>query len=218
MQLKPTLLALALAAASTSAFATGNISNLTLSGGTFQMWTAGNVAELGAVTYAVNPIFSGTNLTTAYVGSGANAASATNTANSLIEMSFFSSAVNGYTAASNLGTTATPAGTIAGGPLPNGTISGSNITLDLSSFFANYNGNDFNQGTSAATGTCTFSGSNCNYTVSWQSTIVGGSFNGYVGHWTMQGVAAPVPEASTYGMMVVGLGLVGAAVMRRRKV
>ena len=31
-------------------------------------------------------------------------------------------------------------------------------------------------------------------------------------------VAAPVPEASTYGMMVVGLGLVGAAVMRRRKV
>ena len=30
--------------------------------------------------------------------------------------------------------------------------------------------------------------------------------------------AAPVPEASTYGMMVVGLGLVGAAVMRRRKV
>ena len=31
-------------------------------------------------------------------------------------------------------------------------------------------------------------------------------------------IAAPVPEASTYGMMVVGLGLVGAAVMRRRKV
>ena len=30
-------------------------------------------------------------------------------------------------------------------------------------------------------------------------------------------VAAPVPEASTYGMMIVGLGLVGAAVMRRRK-
>ena len=28
---------------------------------------------------------------------------------------------------------------------------------------------------------------------------------------------APVPEASTYGMMIVGLGLVGAAVMRRRK-
>ena len=33
-----------------------------------------------------------------------------------------------------------------------------------------------------------------------------------------QGAVAPVPEASTYGMMIVGLGLVGAAVMRRRKV
>ena len=35
---------------------------------------------------------------------------------------------------------------------------------------------------------------------------------------TAPGLIAAVPEASTYGMMVVGLGLVGAAVMRRRKV
>ena len=40
----------------------------------------------------------------------------------------------------------------------------------------------------------------------------------YALHLTGTVVAAPVPEASTYGMMVVGLGLVGAAVMRRRKV
>lgn len=61
------------------------------------------------------------------------------------------------------------------------------------------------------------------YTLSYHATVPTGDPSGFGGvkyGLTLTGtvVAAPVPEASTYGMMVVGLGLVGAAVMRRRKV
>lgn len=60
------------------------------------------------------------------------------------------------------------------------------------------------------------------YTLSYHATVPTGDPSGFGGvqyalNLTGTVVAAPVPEASTYGMMVVGLGLVGAAVMRRRK-
>jgi hypothetical protein len=47
----------------------------------------------------------------------------------------------------------------------------------------------------------------------------GGGYVGFNARWVLEGnitTAAPVPEASTYGMMVAGLGLVGMAVRRRR--
>lgn len=42
------------------------------------------------------------------------------------------------------------------------------------------------------------------------------SFHGYTSMWRLEGTVAAVPEASTYGMMLAGLGLVGFAVRRRK--
>lgn len=44
------------------------------------------------------------------------------------------------------------------------------------------------------------------------------TYTNFTAQWVIEGtVAAPVPEASTYGMMLSGLGLVGAVVARRRR-
>lgn len=105
---------------------------------------------------------------------------------------------------------------VAGGAVPTGDVTGSTITMDLSAFTAAWNGTNFNQGASNVVGTWD---SNTNtFTASWQSTISGGAFDGKTGIWTVTGLAAPVPEASTYGMMLAGLGLVGFAVRRRKLV
>jgi len=141
--------------------------------------------------------------------------------------------VNTYTASSNMGDTGSAAGTIPGGPAVTASATsfanGATISFDLRSFFANYNGTDFNQGSgkdavgnldgSFATGTLSnCSGNTCDYSIGWSSYIVGGPFDGNTGVWTMTGTAvAAVPEASTYGMMLAGLGLVGGMVARRRK-
>lgn len=42
-------------------------------------------------------------------------------------------------------------------------------------------------------------------------------FAGFTAQWRYEGTVAAVPEASTYGMMLAGLGLVGGMVARRRK-
>lgn len=105
-------------------------------------------------------------------------------------------------------------GAVTGGSTPtaSGDLGGS-ITVDLSGWTAYWNGTNFNQG-AIATGTVDAMG---NYSISWASTVSGGPFDGMTGNWTMTGVAA-VPEASTYGMMLAGLGLVGFAVRRRKLV
>lgn len=87
------------------------------------------------------------------------------------------------------------------------------ITVDLSSWTAFWNGTNFNQGSAAATGS--WNSTTGAFNISWSSTVQGGPFNGQTGNWSLQGVAA-VPEASTYGMMLAGLGLVGFAVRRRK--
>lgn len=62
------------------------------------------------------------------------------------------------------------------------------------------------------------------YTADWKHTITvaegGVSFGGSVADWHIEGVGtvAAIPEASTYGMMLAGLGLVGFAVRRRKLV
>lgn len=106
-------------------------------------------------------------------------------------------------------------GTAAGGsataPTASGTFGGA-MTADLSAWTAYWNGNNFGQG-GIATGTVDNAG---NYSISWSSTVHGGAFDGQTGNWTMTGTVAAVPEASTYGMMLAGLGLVGFAVRRRK--
>lgn len=63
------------------------------------------------------------------------------------------------------------------------------------------------------------------YTADWTHTILasepgGMFFANQVADWHLEGVGtvAAVPEASTYGMMLAGLGLVGFAVRRRKLV
>src|SRR3989339_1206650 len=89
---------------------------------------------------------------------------------------------------------------VPGGPVPNGDITGSVITMDLSSITAAWNGSNFNQGNSSVVGS--YDAGTGAFTATWSSTIVGGAFSGKTGIWSVQGTAAAVPEASTYGMML----------------
>lgn len=100
--------------------------------------------------------------------------------------------------------------------------------LNLGGFYANWNGTNFLQGTNStgANGTSTLATGNFNndgtFDVFWHSYITTAPFAGQTGYWHISGTytadaAAPIPEASTYGMMLAGLGLVGGVVARRRK-
>ncbi len=66
------------------------------------------------------------------------------------------------------------------------------------------------------------------YSLDWAHSIssasgdvdpVSTSFDGFVADWHIEGIGtvAAVPEASTYGMMLAGLGLVGFAARRRKQ-
>lgn len=108
--------------------------------------------------------------------------------------------------------------TVGTAPVFTGAFANGATTFDISSFTAAWNGTVFNQGNSAAAMTlsgCT--GTSCNYTMSWMSTIVGGPFNGQTGSWVLGGTIAAVPEASTYGMMAAGLAMVGFVARRRTR-
>jgi len=105
----------------------------------------------------------------------------TATNNGLDSFSFFGQPVYSYFAANGIDGVAHPAPTID--------ISGGGTT-DFSSFYANWNGTEFNQGTGpgatspnkSPTVTNNFDGT---YTVAWTSLIVGGAFDGKIGDWTM---------------------------------
>lgn len=124
--------------------------------------------------------------------------------------------VNTYTAAA-----ATQGAVPGGGPAPvfTGALVDGAFTIDMSSFFANWNGTDFNQGNSAVGGTLSnCSASGCDFSMSWTSLIQGGPpFGGQTGSWILGGTIAAVPEASTYGMMAAGLALVGFVARRRTR-
>ena len=192
------------------------VTSMTITSGTFAM---DDPTTAQPYTY-IGP---DTNLVGGYKGDSLATVSAT-AANpeDIVSFIFFSKPVHTYTNLTNWGDNNTLAGTQTGGAVPTGDISGGVMTLDLSSWFANWNNSDFNMG-STATGTAVNTGgNNWSYDIAWSATVVGGSFDGSTGYWTLQGTAvaeaaAPIPEASTYGMMLAGLGLVGGMVARRRK-
>lgn len=60
------------------------------------------------------------------------------------------------------------------------------------------------------------------YRVSFNHTITEAddpsfTYVGMTAYWVAEGTVTAVPEASTYGMMLAGLGLIGGMVARRRK-
>lgn len=96
------------------------------------------------------------------------------------------------------------------------------ISADFSGFFVDFNGNHILQGGTAAgtwsnlalmdDGSATF-----DFTLYWSAYNAQGPFLGMTGHWTLTGTAVmAVPETETWGLMVAGLSLVGAATRRRR--
>ena len=56
------------------------------------------------------------------------------------------------------------------------------------------------------------------FTLDYTATVPDGGFAGTQYYLHLEGTVAAVPEASTYGMMLAGLGLVGFAVRRRKLV
>ncbi len=151
-------------------------------------------------------------------------------AGGLLGLMFFNAPVTTFTAA----TAAGAASSTSGNPLQ-GTTTATTITMDLGSFYANWTGSNFLQAPShAAPGatptnpigindnplvTGTYDSATGAFTLSWASYITTAPFANQTGYWILEGTAtaaAPVPEASTYGMMLAGLGLVGFAVRRRK--
>lgn len=105
-------------------------------------------------------------------------------------------------------------------------ITGSTLSFSALDFGGLFNGVQFNLAPNGGTGTVNvetltnLGGGNYGVVVRYASTVQGGSFSGFQANWRLEGVmstaTAPIPEASTYGMMLAGLGLVGFAVRRRK--
>jgi hypothetical protein len=98
------------------------------------------------------------------------------------------------------------------------------LTLNFAGFGGFWNASGINYNLSPDTGMTTnvqtISGVTY-YTADWQHTITAQEdpdFAGQRADWHIEGVmVSSVPEASTYGMMLVGLGLVGFAARRRKQ-
>ena len=101
-------------------------------------------------------------------------------------------------------------------------ITGGVLTFSALDFGGEFNGQQFNLAPNGGPGNVTvesltdLGGGEYGVVVRYISTVQGGSFDGFQANWRLEGVMAPVPEASTYGMMLAGLGLVGFAVRRRK--
>ncbi|MDO8969637.1 MAG: PEP-CTERM sorting domain-containing protein [Saprospiraceae bacterium] len=208
MKFQKTMLALAFAGSAMSAQA-AQVTELVITGGDFAMGAAAGLCGSGG------PFGNHQCLT---AGSTIDTDDGLFEGPSLTAFNFFGAPVTTFTAASAVGAAAS----LTGNPIT-GDATGTTITLDLGSFYANWSGTNFLQapnGTGIATGTWTAtSATTGTFDISWSSLISTAPFAGQTGNWHLVGTAtiAAVPEASTYGMMLAGLGLVGGMVSRRRK-
>lgn len=176
--------------------------------------------------YPFETVNSGYNLVSGYFGAGVSQAPSGQHSTyidptAIATGKFASSATNIYTAAYNLGDSLyKPPGTLVGGAVPSGTVNtvAGTIAVNVSSFFITSFGADYTSAGSLNNGiaTGTWNPVTGAYTMSIVSIDVGGFTDGFSRTWTFSGTATPVPEASTYGMLLVGLGCV-VLITRRRK-
>jgi len=150
----------------------------------------------------MNPSLYGTLVEGAYQG--------TNSTSILINFNFFGGPVHASTSLTNGGASGvfppgggtefgslSPASSISGGPQP--TIDLVNLTADMSSWFAEWNGTDFNQGTNTNWTACennpifdqlsdvaiVTDNLDGTFRVNWNSCITGGTFNAQIGYWQL---------------------------------
>lgn len=201
-----------------------SINNMNITNGGFIAYTDMGQAVVnpsaGSTYTSFTTIGADSNLVGGYLG---------DTTAGFMSATWFDTTVQFYTAASNMGGTSYPAGSIQGGMVPSGTLNdiAGTITMDLSALFAYWGGADFHQGTgkndgvtsSLATGI--WDSNTGLYSLSWFSNI-DPSVCGPLGatcsaEYTLEGYAVasavPVPAA----VWLFGSGLIGLASFARRK-
>ncbi len=124
----------------------------------------------------------------------------TATDSGLTTFPFFGSPVTSYFAATGVDLITHP------GPTIDLTVGPGNTT-DISSFYANWNGTEFNQGTDANSSNGPVSvadNGDDTYTLSWNSLIVGGAFDGKTGFWTLDICVSPCTpnEDASAGILI----------------
>ena len=200
--MKKTLLAAALLL-STGVASAAAITTLELTGGTFAMAGAGGT---------INPAaFADMSVDGSYDGSApvAVGSEASYTATSVGTFAFgLFGPVAIYTAETD--------GVNSGFAAVSGDLTGTTLTLDLSSWTAYWNGTSFNQGDATPTIT-SYNPTTGAFQADWSALVVGGAFDGQTGVWSMTGTtdvaAVPVPAAA----WLMGSGLLGLVGVARRK-
>jgi len=215
LNMKKTAIAAALLMVSGAASA-APITQLTITGGDFAMAGAGGT---------INPAAFADMTVGGYDGSAplATGTEADYAPVSIATFAFgFFGPVSIYTAETD--------GLNSGFAAPTGDITGNNLTLDLSSWTAYWNGTSFNQGSSSdlvpntvcvgpACSTAiatTYDSVTGDFTATWDAVVVGGAFNGQLASWSITGTASAVPVPAA--VWLFGTGLLGlAGIARRRK-
>ena len=180
------------------------ISSLTLTGGTFDMAGAGGTIIPGAfANMSVDGV--------TYDGSAPTWGGADFSSTSIGTFTFgFFGPVAIYTAPTDGVHPDAPFAAVTGD------VTGGVLSLDLSSWTANWSLTPFNQGTGGPLAATTYNAVTGDFTADWSALVVGGPYNGQTGIWHITGntQVVPVPAA----IWLFGSGLLGlAGVARCRK-